>query len=269
MSADQTEALLAELADPPRDKRYGKHAPGRAHNTKGSKPLSKKVAKVYELAGRHASREKFLKGPWQKLLDAVSAGETAKAACARLDIDPGYMNSIVTTIPAAKVAWQAAQHHARRARWPLELMEEIMVDIAAGAIIKEAVEARGMKPNEFYYLALKDPEIKQMYDDAQQIRIESMAEAIIAVSDDAEQDFNEYGRLNSENINRAKLKVDTRKWLMSRLGWKRFGDRLQTEQNVNLVVDHAERLNAARKRVETLRSVPVIEAVDPTLVAVQ
>jgi hypothetical protein len=33
--------------------------------------------------------------------------------------------------------------------------------------------------------------------------------------------------VDHENINRAKLKVDTRKWLMSKMDPKRWGDRIQ------------------------------------------
>jgi len=221
---------------------------------------------------RHSNRDIFLKGKWQELLELVSSGTPAKHAMAELGIERGMVAGITETIPEAKVVWEQAQRSQLKLRWPDDLIEDIMIDIASGEIIKDAVEKRGLPAHEFYHLALKDPDFRQMYDDAQQIRIESMAEDIVAVADDTKEDFNEYGRLNSENINRARLKVDTRKWIMSRIGWRRFGDRLQTEQNVNLTVDHASRLDAARKRVEGLRDIEgaVVDAVtDTAIVAVQ
>ncbi len=44
------------------------------------------------------------------------------------------------------------------------------------------------------------------------------------------------------------------KWRMSKLHWKRFGDKVQQDQNINLVVDHAERLEAARRRRDKLNA---------------
>jgi hypothetical protein len=61
-------------------------------------------------------------------------------------------------------------------------------------------------------------------------------------------------RVDQDVVQRSRLRVDTMKWRMSKLHWKRFGDRVQQDQNINLVVDHAERLEAARKRLDSLNA---------------
>lgn len=62
---------------------------------------------------------------------------------------------------------------------------------------------------------------------------EVYAEEIIAIADDSSGDDLELpdGRIvaNNEFINRSRLRVDTRKWLMSKLLPKKYGDRLEVE----------------------------------------
>lgn len=59
--------------------------------------------------------------------------------------------------------------------------------------------------------------------------MEAMAEEILEISDNTENDRTELGLVNHENINRSRLKVDTRKWLMSKLAPKRYGEKVQTD----------------------------------------
>lgn len=62
-----------------------------------------------------------------------------------------------------------------------------------------------------------------------------MAEEILDIADDATNDWmaDNYDEgktpgyeLNGENIQRSKLRVDTRKWLMAKMKPKRYGDKL-------------------------------------------
>ena len=60
------------------------------------------------------------------------------------------------------------------------------------------------------------------------LQAEHWAEEIIEIADDSKNDFVEkegHTALNSENINRSRLRVDTRKWLMARLAPKKYGDK--------------------------------------------
>ena len=59
------------------------------------------------------------------------------------------------------------------------------------------------------------------------------AEEIIEISDDSSGDelTDEDGktRINSEFVNRSRLRVDTRKWLMARMAPKKYGDKITQE----------------------------------------
>jgi hypothetical protein len=85
----------------------------------------------------------------------------------------------------------------------------------------------------FQWLA-KNPEFAQQYTIAHDMRLEAMAEEIIEISDDGRNDWIErqVGEnrtetvADHEHINRSRLRVDTRKWLLSKLAPKKYGDKM-------------------------------------------
>lgn len=63
-----------------------------------------------------------------------------------------------------------------------------------------------------------------------------MADEILEISDDGSNDWMERlgkegepagWQLNGEHVQRSRLRVDTRKWILSKLAPKRYGDKLQ------------------------------------------
>lgn len=82
------------------------------------------------------------------------------------------------------------------------------------------------------------------YAQARQMQAEYWADEIVDISDDGSNDWYEKERKDGtviklpdqEYINRSKLRVDTRKWLMSKLYPKRWGDKIDIDAKV-MVVD--------------------------------
>lgn len=67
-----------------------------------------------------------------------------------------------------------------------------------------------------------------------------MADEIIEIADDGSNDWMEReGKAapNGEMVNRSRLRVDTRKWLMSKMAPKKYGDKMSTELTANVQVD--------------------------------
>jgi hypothetical protein len=86
--------------------------------------------------------------------------------------------------------------------------------------------------------ALSNEKFSEQYRRARAMLMDTWSEDIVEISDDATNDYmdrlNADGDVvgevvNSEHIQRSKLRVDTRKWLMSRLAPKKYGDRMITE----------------------------------------
>ena len=85
----------------------------------------------------------------------------------------------------------------------------------------------------FYEWIEADPALGERYARAQAKRMEVMAERILEIADDSSGDtfVDAKGKEHTdyENIQRSKLRVDTRKWLMSKLAPKKYGDRAELE----------------------------------------
>lgn len=75
--------------------------------------------------------------------------------------------------------------------------------------------------------------MSDLYARAKQLQMEHMAEEMIDIADDGSNDLmtivkgdESYEQENKEIVNRAKIRIDTRKWLMSKLNPKKYGDKL-------------------------------------------
>ena len=81
----------------------------------------------------------------------------------------------------------------------------------------------------FFEWIRSDGEKSKQYARATEERAELMFEDMFDIADDSTDDFiqTEGGRkLNSENIQRSKLRVDTRRWALSKMQPKKYGDKL-------------------------------------------
>lgn len=76
----------------------------------------------------------------------------------------------------------------------------------------------------------KNAEFAEQYARAKTESADAFAEDMLDIADDSEDDItiDEDGvpRVNHENIQRARLRVDTRKWLASKLKPKKYGDKV-------------------------------------------
>lgn len=75
---------------------------------------------------------------------------------------------------------------------------------------------------------------REQYAHAREAQMEAMAEEILEIADDTSGDTKVVEResgsvdvCNSEWISRSKLRVDSRKWLMSKLAPKKYGEKVE------------------------------------------
>ena len=194
---------------------------------------------------------------WAHALGLIADEVTRELALESAGITRYALEGILRTNAKMRAQWEDAKLAALRVRWDQDTLDMIMSNIAMGATVKAACEAafRGDSIQAFYLLMLKDPLVKEQYDEARMIQAEKMAiDDMLEISDDDSNDETWDGKANSAAVNRSRLKADTRRWIASKLHYKRFGDKVQQDVNANVVVDHAARLDAARKRKEKARS---------------
>ena len=120
-----------------------------------------------------------------------------------------------------------------------ELAVEICLRLSEGESLRQICRDDHMPhPSTVIKWAVEDRDgFNKQYVSARAQQVEHWADEIIEISDDGTNDWMERetksGRtvqsVDHEYINRSKLRVDTRKWLMERMAPKRFGPKVQTE----------------------------------------
>jgi hypothetical protein len=198
---------------------------------------------------------------WALFLGGVENGNTVAQSLKSAGISRRRFNGAMRTEPKAREQYEEARIAAVWKTWDYEVVEEIMIALMTceqGGHLNRILEDRGLNSASFYYLMNRDPAVKDMYEEARQVQAEIMADKLQSIADDGVNDTytddNGRVRIDQDVVQRSRLRVDTMKWRLSKLHHKRFGDKIQQEQNINMVVDHAERLEAARKRKDKLFS---------------
>lgn len=105
----------------------------------------------------------------------------------------------------------------------------------------------------FRWLA-KDDDFCDRYTRAKAISADHMEEDMLDIADNGENDWMERNdsegenigwQVNGEHIQRSRLRIETRKWLMSKLKPKKYGDKLVTEnKNTNVNIDTGDMSDA-------------------------
>lgn len=120
----------------------------------------------------------------------------------------------------------------------------------------------GISQSAFYRWMAQDRRglYREAYARAQDARADKLVDEILRISDDASNDYTVDADGNTvvdhENIQRSRLRVDSRKWLAGKMAPKRYGDRLALEVEhtldlsdlsnlVGRIEDIAERLGVA------------------------
>jgi hypothetical protein len=166
--------------------------------------------------------------------------------------------SAASQLQEAKVLWN-------RREWSLEDIESVLTQIAIGKTIKQAFDECGIDRNRvgsLYQLLLRDKALRKWYDEARELATESMADDVIDIADSTHNDRNDDGKIDHEVINRDRLRVQTRQWLMGkfvpkRFGEfvpKRFGDNKHVHHEGELNINHAAVLSGGRRRIEQLHA---------------
>lgn len=109
----------------------------------------------------------------------------------------------------------------------LKKVKSALAYILEGDSVRAATKQAGLAPSTFFLKMALDKELSEQYARAMQARAETMIEEIIEIADDARGDASEalgVYAVNTENIQRSKLRVDARKWAISKMHPKKYGE---------------------------------------------
>jgi len=122
-----------------------------------------------------------------------------------------------------------------------ELAAEICSRLATGDSMRKVCEADDMPSRQSIFLWMRTyPEFSDQYAKAKVEGAESYSEEMFDIADDGRNDWMEQldkegnvigFKANGEAIQRSKLRVDTRKWYLSKIMPKKYGDKQQVEHS--------------------------------------
>lgn len=113
--------------------------------------------------------------------------------------------------------------------------EEILAKVQKGLGLKTACDGDDWLPNEstFRFWCDSDPDLSARYARAREDRADVIFEEMIDIADNASNDWMErQGEksagwvLNGDHVQRSKLMIDTRKWMLAKMQPKKYGEKL-------------------------------------------
>lgn len=96
----------------------------------------------------------------------------------------------------------------------------------------------------FYVWLENDENLSKQYARACEVRADIIFDEMIDIADDGRNDYTdtEIGyKFNSEHVQRSKLRIDARKWMLSKMNPKKYGDRTDiTTNGKDIVTKYSE-----------------------------
>lgn len=118
----------------------------------------------------------------------------------------------------------------------MRVIESIAHGKSLSQVLKD--DQREIDYNDFYRWIKRDPQRNQLFSEAQEMRTEFMAGEIVEIADADD---------SLEDVNRSRLRVDTRKWLMGAHNRKKYGETKTVELGGSISITDA--LAQARARI--------------------
>lgn len=122
------------------------------------------------------------------------------------------------------------------------VFNEICDEIEQGSSLRAALR-KDKRPSSktFFEWINEDLEKEKQYARATEKRADTIFEDILNIADDNSSDvfYDDEGneRVNNDVIQRAKLRVDARKWMLGKMNPKKYGDKIQQEHSGELTTN--------------------------------
>lgn len=132
--------------------------------------------------------------------------------------------------------------------------DQICGRMAEGETLRQVCRDAAMPARSTVYRWLsRNPVFADQYARAREALVESWADEIIEIADDGTTDYitkvgrngAEYEAVDQEHIQRSRLRVDARRWLLSKLNPGQYGDHMEVEHTG--AVDHRLQITTDEK----------------------
>src|SRR6266540_2476920 len=128
------------------------------------------------------------------------------------------------------------KQHGRPSLYSERIVNDICEKLSEGKSLLTICANEGMPSTTTVYKWLSEkPDFLHKYARAREAQADYLAEEILEIADDSTKDVsvdsNGKVTINYENINRARLRIDSRKWYASKLAPRKYGDRQSVEMS--------------------------------------
>lgn len=104
-----------------------------------------------------------------------------------------------------------------------------------GLSLRKAALKAGLTAQTFLYWCDEDSILAERYGRAREAMIEKLADETVEIADEPVR-LTPTGTTDSGAVQKQRLRVDTRKWLLSKLSPKKYGERMQAEHSGTMTV---------------------------------
>jgi len=146
----------------------------------------------------------------------------------------------------------------RPTRYSQDLADTICGELATGKSMRTVCRAADMPAMSTVFKWLRErPDFSEQYARAKAEAADALVEEILDIADDGSNDWMEVHdrdgnatgyKLNGEHVQRSRLRIDTRKWIASKLRPKKYGDRVGVDhgvQSANPLADLIQRIQGS------------------------
>jgi len=190
---------------------------------------------------------------WGDFLHAIANGTLKHVALKTFGWTDQTFQAYLISKPGISDQYRDAKLSWIRRDWPLELIEDLMRDIAKGMLVKDACRLREVDQDTLYRIVFSDPVVSEMFATARKISMEIKVDEILEIADKIPKDIETHGgnaQFNSALVNASKAQISTRQWIMAKLHFQQYGDHSKQTVESRVTVDHVQTLEDARKRKE-------------------
>ena len=120
---------------------------------------------------------------------------------------------------------------------------EVLAGMRNGLSLRQSSENANVKAQTFLSWVDQDKDLSEQYARARSDMIDKIADDIIKIADEEMIPTGE-GKVDNAMVQKQRLRVDTRKWLLSKLAPKKYGDKLELtgDDKSPLTIERIERV---------------------------
>jgi len=122
-----------------------------------------------------------------------------------------------------------------------KIFNKVCERIAQGEALRNILDDKDVFSDTVWFELVKDGDKNKQYARANEIRQDRIFDEILTISDNQENDVivKDGNKIINHNvINRNKLQIDSRKWILSKMDPKKYGDKQEVDIKANSVIQY-------------------------------